>query len=129
MKRYVSANYIKASNLILISAGLNVINFLLSGSFTSSPQLGIAIFAITTLFVTALLIRKGYVWAKWVFSAIVVLGLLLTMFLGGVDNLKLNTLSDYISDLQLIIQLIAAVILFIPSKEPLIDSATQSDII
>jgi lysylphosphatidylglycerol synthetase-like protein (DUF2156 family) len=128
MKRYVSPNFIKASNLILVTVGLGIINFLLSGSLQSA-QMGIAIFAITTLFVTGLLIRKGYVWAKWVFTVFVALGLLVTIFIIAPDGFKLNSLSDYISDLQLIIQVVAAVMLFIPTKQPLIDISTQSDII
>ena len=129
MKRYININYVRASNLILVSAALGLINYLLSGGFTVSAESGIALFAILVLFVTALLVRKGFVWAKWVYSVLVILGLLVTILVILPDGLHLKSLSDYISDLQLIIQVIAVIILFIPSKQPPIDASVQSDII
>lgn len=128
MKRYVSPNFIKASNLILASAGLAIINYLLVSGFTAFLALTFVVFTITLLFVIALLIRNGYSWAKWVFIVLTILGLL-TVFDAIPAVFKVNTIAGCIAVLQNVFYVLAVIFLVIPSKQPLIDSSTQSDII
>ncbi|MEO6522336.1 MAG: hypothetical protein ABIN91_11700 [Mucilaginibacter sp.] len=128
MKRYININYIRASNLILVSAALRIVDFFLIGEFVSLGSV-VALFAITLLFAIGLLVRKGFVWSKWVFSVITMLNLLVIIFIIIPDGLNFHILYDYISSLQILIQVIAVVVLFIPSKQPPIDALEQSDII
>jgi hypothetical protein len=128
MVRYINPNFRKASNLILVSAGLGVINYLLIGSFTAFLQLTVVFLSLTFLFVTALLIRQGFNWAKWVYSILVVVGLF-AMFNPIPAFFKANTLAACISGLQCVVQVLAVIVLFMPSKQPLIEASTESDII
>jgi hypothetical protein len=128
MKRYINPNYIKASNFIMASAGLAIINYLLVGSFTLFFQLAIVALTITLLFVMALLIRKGYHWAKWVFVVLTLLGWV-TLFDAVPAVFKANVIAGCISVLQNVFYVVAIVLLLIPSKQPLIDSTTESTVI
>jgi len=129
MVKYVSPNFIKASNLILIAAGLVVVNYLLLGTFTAFFELAVVSFTVVLQFVMALLIRQGFSWAKWVYVIITVLSLFTTVFNSIPFLFKLNPLAGCIAVLETILYIGAAVLLFIPSKQPLINSSTESTII
>lgn len=128
MIRYVNPNFIKASNLILVSAGLVIVNYLLAGTFMAYFELAVVFFTIALLVVTALLIRKGYNWAKWVYIVLTILGLF-TFFNTLPALFKVSILTGCISILQNTLYVLAVVLLLIPSRQPVIDFSAETDII
>lgn len=68
-------NYIKSSNLFLISAGLGLINFLLSPDILlSKSAIIISVIAISIILVLGLLIRFEISWVKYLLIVVIIFG-------------------------------------------------------
>jgi hypothetical protein len=119
--KYVNPNFVKASNLILLGGAMGIGIYFFNGSSLELFQL--AIFALVILFilVTALLIRQGYVWAKWVFTILTVL-LWTTLYHAIPQAFNKNSLVGWLTVLQNLLDLVAIVLLFLPTKQPLINN-------
>lgn len=65
---------IKACNIILVTACLGIINYLLIGPFTTIAIISM-LFAIGIIVILAILARKGYNWFKWVYLVLFAIGL------------------------------------------------------
>ena len=74
MTPHIHPNYIKACNIILVTACLGIINFLLIGQFTSL-YIFVLLFGIGLIALLAFLARKGYNWFKWMYLALIICGL------------------------------------------------------
>ncbi len=110
-----SPNNIKASNLILITAVLTIVNFLLVGPFTTLIII-IVIIGVALIVTLGLLAQQGYSWFKWMYLGLFILELvnaLQTMPL--VANYPL--IARCLLALHYIIQIIAIVLLFRPTKK------------
>ena len=116
MTKPVDRNTLIASNLILVSAALGVINFLILGSFISFYQDCAAFFSIAFVVLMAFLARQGFKWIKWVFAILFICGVPFT-----INALSLmfhqNILSGIISVLQVLVQLTALILLFVKAKK------------
>ena len=119
MKKDIHPNFIKASNLILFTGCLSIIQFLLVGPFTSLMIFG-SLFGVVLIVVLAYLARQGYEWLKWVYvvffgfglkSLVVVLPLLL----------KSNLIASGVYILHIVFQGLVALYLFKVPKQSVIE--------
>ena len=111
MKNQVHHNYIKASDLILITIGLGIINIFLSPAvFSTSFSVIVAIFTLLLMLANAILIRKGYNWAKILFTILFGLGLFGIPLM--VKTLAENPIVGVINIIQTVLQIWAVVLLF-----------------
>ncbi|MHC0443018.1 hypothetical protein [Flavobacterium sp. 3-210] len=112
MKFSLNPNFIKSSNLIFISAGLGLINFLLSPDILSSKKnIIISIITIVIILVVGLLIRLEITWIKYLLLILIILGLnSLPMLLK--DEFSTHPLNALITILQSIAQIYATILLF-----------------
>ena len=74
MTKEKSPNNIKASNLILTTAVLSIVNYLLVGPFTTLIII-IVIFGIALIVTLGILAQQGYSWFKWMYLGIFILEL------------------------------------------------------
>ena len=71
MPKNVNNNSKKASNLIFLSLVIYIISLFLFGSLSTDIYYWIDLLIPATFFMaSAILIRKGYKWAKWVYTII-----------------------------------------------------------
>ena len=127
MTRYVSSNFVKASNLILIGGAMGVGIYFFNGSSIELFQLAVFTLVILLIVVVALLIRQGYLWAKWVYTILTVLSWA-TLYSSVPQAFNKNLVVGWLMVLQNLLDLCALIVLFLPSKQPLIDS-TETTVI
>lgn len=115
MQTQVHPNYIKASELIFITAGLGIINFFFSPEILSSG-FAIIIAVFTLLFIAGLgvLIKQGFSWIKYLLLALFIFGLLGIPFI--IKNITTNPIVGIVNIIQTILQIWALVLLFKISK-------------
>lgn len=116
MKKYIHPNFIKASNLILFTGCLAIIQFLLVGQFTSLTIFGI-LFGVVIIVVLGYLARQGYEWLKWVYIVLFVLGLKSLIVILPL-LLKSNRSAAGIYVLHIIFQGLVVLFLFKVPKQP-----------
>ena len=112
----VHPNEIKSSNLILISAGLGLLNMFISPEvFTSFSLILIGLITIGIISAIGIGIRNGIHWIKYVILVLVVLGLF--SFPIFIQTMYSNLIAGIVNIIQSLLQIIAVVLLFIPRKE------------
>jgi hypothetical protein len=113
----VHQNYIKASDLMLITTGLGVINFLLiPETFSSGMAIFIGLFTLLFLLGLSLFIRKGISWIKYLLLVLAIPGIFLSIpFL--IKNLGQNPAVGVINIIQTVFQFWALILLFKIPKE------------
>lgn len=116
MSKEKSPNDVKASNLILITAALSLINFLVTGPFTTLLIVAVII-AVAIIVTLGILAQQGYPWFKWMY-----LGLFVLELTNSLNTIQLMygypLIAKCILVLHYIIQIIAIVFLFRPGKTP-----------
>lgn len=117
MKKTTNKNFIASSNLVLISAGLGLINFFLMRSELVTTQ-DIAIAIITLIFISGLgyIIRKGYNWIKYLLLVLTALGVIESIGL-IIVNLAKQPVITSINVIQTALQVWAVVLLFSIPKQ------------
>lgn len=115
-KIVVHPNEIKSSNLILISAGLGILNMFFSPEvFTSFSLILIGIITIGIIIAIGIGIRNGIQWIKYVILGLVILGLFSFPII--IQTIKSNFIAGIVNIIQSLLQIIAVFLLFIPRKE------------
>ncbi|WP_219337359.1 hypothetical protein [Pontibacter populi] len=111
MEEHMHPNFIKASNLLLVTVGLGLLNIFFSHETLSSVQ-NISVASASILFVAALayFARRGKKWFKYLFLVVMILGVLGLPFI--VLNFMNNPIVGFINIVQTILQVWAAVLLF-----------------
>lgn len=105
-------DYIKSSRLIFISAGLGLINVLLTpGIFRTSELVIIVVFTFLFLIAIGLGIYYGLSWIKYILAVLIILGLKSAYTL-IIKELAENPINGILVILQTIAQIWAAVLLF-----------------
>jgi hypothetical protein len=109
-------NYIKSSNLFFISAGLGLINFLLSPDILLTKSATItSVIVISIIFVLGLLIRFEISWVKYLLIVIIIFGI--NAFPSFIkEEFNSHPLNALITILQSIAQIYATVLLFFKKK-------------
>ncbi|QRQ99829.1 hypothetical protein [Dyadobacter sandarakinus] len=111
MKTKVHPDFIKASNLIFVSAALGIISVLIAGKDLSDARVASALIMVTGITcATAHLIRRGVEWVRYFFMASVVIGTLLAPFIWGINIKTASEIIIYI--IQGILQIWAFILLF-----------------
>ena len=126
MKKYIHPNFIKASNLILLTGCLSIIQFLLVGPFTSLMIFGI-LFGVVLIIVLAYLARQGYEWLKWVYVVLFGLGLKSLVVILPL-LLKSNPVAASVYVLHIIFQGLVVLFLFKVPKQPIIEPTEPQEI-
>ena len=113
----VHKNYIKSSDLMLISVGLGIINFLLVPEiFSSGRSIFIGIVTLLLLGGLALAIRNGVSWIKYLLLVMMIFGFISIPFL--IKNLEENPPVGIINIIQNAFQFWSLILLFkIPKEE------------
>lgn len=117
MKRItLNPNYIKSSNLLFISAGLGLINFLILPEILSSKS-SIVVGSIAVFFISAmgLAIRFEISWIKYLSLILIVFGINIVPPLVK-DELISHPINGIITIAQSIIQIYATILLFSKKK-------------
>ena len=105
----VHPNYIKSSNIILSTIVIACIILLLkSTSFTIARTIGAMVSTFIIIGTLAYLVRKGYIWVKYLLLAFSIIGTLPALFLA----LSENTIVGILNITQIILQTWAVVLLF-----------------
>lgn len=112
MKISLNPNFIKSSNLIFISAGLGIINFLLSPDILSSKStIIVSIITILLILIVALLIRLGISWIKYLLLILIIFGLNSLPLLIK-EEFSSHPLNAIMTILQSVAQIYATILLF-----------------
>ncbi|PRD57067.1 hypothetical protein [Sphingobacterium gobiense] len=107
----VHENYIKASNLFLVSVGLGLINIFLAPEITAEGStIAVSIFTLGFLLIIGLLIRKGFDWMKYVLLVFMIIGVLAIPLL--LQNIMYQPVVGIINLIQTALQVVTLVILF-----------------
>ncbi|SFN99732.1 hypothetical protein SAMN05421741_11635 [Paenimyroides ummariense] len=110
----VHTNYKKAANLIYVSAGLGLINVILSPQATTAFGIIVAIFTLGILIGIGYLVSKGNEWIKYVLLVLMLVGLLaIPVMLLNIVN---NPIVGIINIIQTVLQIYSLVLLFKISK-------------
>jgi hypothetical protein len=125
--KLVHPNFIKASNFIFITAGLQIVNIILTPkSYSTTRNIiinGIGLIATVGL---GFLIRKGVNWAGFVFVLITILGLIIYVSSFNkilLDFYKQHPVNAVNSGLALLLQVWTIILLFTASKPTTANSA------
>lgn len=109
--RVVHENYIKASNLFLVSVGLGLINIFLAPEITAEGStIAVSIFTLGFLLIIGLLIRKGFDWMKYVLLVFMIIGVLAIPLI--LQNIMYQPIVGIINVIQTALQVVSLVILF-----------------
>ena len=119
----IHPNYIKASNITLVSILIGLVNlFLIRDKLINTQAIGSVIFTFIVLLLLAFLIRHGYAWMKYVLLIFTLLGAFaIPIYISDLLN---NTLLGILETTQTILQIWVVVILFkipkiiIPDSQP-----------
>ena len=109
----VHTNYKKAANLIYVSAGLGLINVILSPQATTAFGIIVAIFTLGILIGIGYLVSKGNEWIKYVLVLMLVGLLAIPVMLLNIVN---NPIVGIINIIQTVLQIYSLVLLFKISK-------------
>jgi hypothetical protein len=117
MTKEKSPNDVKASNLILITAVITIVNYLLVGPFTTLFIIAIVI-GVAIIVTFGLLAQQGYPWFKWLY-----LGFFVLEIVNALQTIRVvagySLIARCLLVLHYIIQIIAIVLLFRPKKQPI----------
>lgn len=117
MKFSLNPNYIKASNLFFISAGLGIINFFLSPEILSSQtDIIISVTTIFLIFVIGLAIRFEVSWIKYILLVLIIIGIN-TLPPVIKEELALHLVNGIITILQVVAQVYATILILIFGKK------------
>ena len=109
--KVVHENYIKASNLFLVSVGLGLINIFLAPEITAEGStIAVSIFTLGFLLIIGLLIRKGFDWMKYVLLVFMIIGVLAIPLI--LQNIMYQPIVGIINVIQTALQVVSLVILF-----------------
>jgi hypothetical protein len=116
MEKQINQNFIKASTLIFITAGLSLINLFIDFDFFNTG-LGIAVVIITVIVTAglALFIKRGENWAKYVFIILTILGLI--SIPAVIKNLKVKPVTGIINSIQLLLEIWSVILLLVKPKQ------------
>jgi hypothetical protein len=116
MEKLIHPNAIKASNLLRLSALICLISYLLWNDHKSFLEAEVVLLTIVLLIVSAYLIRKGYAWTRWALLLIFFIPGIILIIIAFPFLFKQGLIDGSISLLQVVIQTIAVILLFIPFK-------------
>ncbi|WP_259067245.1 hypothetical protein HDF24_11645 [Mucilaginibacter sp. X4EP1] len=117
MANQLHPNANKSSNLLRLSALLTVIGFFIfsnQGSFDKE----LTILSIVLLMGAAYFVRAGNTWIRWMMLAMLLLSIVATAIALPVLLKSKLTNAFYWSLLQLVVQAIAVILLFVPYQIP-----------
>jgi drug/metabolite transporter (DMT)-like permease len=116
MQQSLHPNAIKSSNLLRLSALLVVVDYLVQIKFYEKEPFGfVRFFAIVILLGVAFALRKKQLWIRWPLLILILIGILGIIFTAFTSiGAKQKAYIWCIEILQDIIQLTAAILLFIP---------------
>lgn len=104
-------NLVKASKMMLFSAGLGAIHF---GVYlfqdTTSTSIANFIVSISVLLVLAFFVRAGFEWARWIFLLLLTIGVLFSPF--AAFALAVDPFGLLLYTFQLILQIYAGILMF-----------------
>src|SRR5439155_22845589 len=124
-KKTIHPNFKKASNLIIGTVGLGLINLFLSRDTLSyGKNLFIVVFIKIIIAGLGYLVRRGYRWIKYLFLVLTVLGL--TEILSIINNLTQKPIVEVINIAQTIMQIWTVVLLFKVPKSMANNSTEQT---
>jgi hypothetical protein len=115
MNKPVNQNFIRASNLIILSALLGVVNFLFLSPPKATFEMIVGIAAIGFVVLIAYLVRKAYQWIKWVLLVLTIIGAL-GMLVSLPAIIHEDIIVCIISIMGTVLQIIATVLIFLPNN-------------
>jgi drug/metabolite transporter (DMT)-like permease len=120
MQQTLHPNAIRSSNLLRLSAFMVVVDYVIQIKFYGNEPFGfVRFFAIVLLLGVAFALRKRQLWIRWPLLALIlmgILGIIVTAFT-SIGN-KQKAYVWCIETFQDVIQLTAAILLFIPYDVP-----------
>jgi hypothetical protein len=116
MDKVVPSNFLKSSNLLFVSIGVGVVNFILrDGNLSERSHLYISFTAWLLIAGIGFLVRKGYNWVKYLMLLLTIINVYSISLIFKVENDTL--LSGILGIAPLLIQVWATVILFISPSD------------
>jgi len=118
MNHNLHPNFIKASNLMFVSAIFGIVNlFLIPNTFASAKNTTIAVTTLLILAIISYIVRLGKNWMKYLLLVLMILGLLGMPF---ITILRSNLLLGLINIIQTVLQFWALILLFkVPKQDPI----------
>jgi hypothetical protein len=118
MEKHISANYIKASNLIFLTAGLVLVSlFILSDDYPFGMNIYAVLIDVFFFGGMGILVRRGVKWIKYVLLLLIII-----ILFGVPSTIKSNTLfAILILFIQTFTQIWAVILLFKKNKTDMVE--------
>ncbi len=117
MDKAVPSNFLKSSNILFVSIGVSVVNFILrDGNLSERSHLYISLTSWLLIAGIGFLVRNGHNWVKYVLLLLAIINLYSISLILQVTNDRI--LTGILSIAPILLQIWATILLFIKPADP-----------